>query len=213
MKRLEVLSSLVDNLANVVDVGCDHGYLAIMLKKKNKNRIVIASDVNEFALNTAIQNIKKEKLEIPTVLSNGLENIDMNKIDTVVIAGMGTSTIKSILKNEKFKQIKTIIIQANNDHEDLRCFMMQETFSLIKEVVVYENGHYYIMMKYVRGSEVLDTFSLKFGIHDDYEYLKYSLDKKKEILKRIPNENVKRKDLETEIQILLQYFKEKMWDY
>ena len=42
--------------------------------------------------------LKKENLNIPTILSNGFDNIDIKNMSTCVIAGMGTNTIKEICK-------------------------------------------------------------------------------------------------------------------
>ena len=57
-KRLEAVATLVDVGKRVIDVGCDHGYLDIYLTLNNENKC-IATDINEKALNIAINNIKK----------------------------------------------------------------------------------------------------------------------------------------------------------
>ena len=57
-KRLEVISSFVEDNSRVIDIGCDHGLLSIYLVNKYKNIKVIASDINRNALDTAINNIK-----------------------------------------------------------------------------------------------------------------------------------------------------------
>ena len=107
--RLKKIAKYVDDYSNIVDIGCDHGLLDIYLVQTNKNIKIIASDVNENALNNAINNIKKYNLEnkITTILSNGLDNIDTTNIDTIIIAGMGSHTVVSILKNNP-KKLKPI---------------------------------------------------------------------------------------------------------
>ena len=60
-KRLEAISSLVPVNSNVIDIGCDHGLLSIYLFQKKVANKVIASDINENALNNAKENIKKKK--------------------------------------------------------------------------------------------------------------------------------------------------------
>ena len=57
-KRLETICSLVDKNTNVVDIGCDHGLIDIYLTLNNRNKC-IASDINNNALNSAKENIKK----------------------------------------------------------------------------------------------------------------------------------------------------------
>ena len=118
-KRLASIALMVDDNSNVVDIGCDHGLLDIYLVQTKKNIRVIASDVNEKALNNAIINIKRAGLtnEIKTVLSDGLESIDTTDLDTIIISGMGAHTMTGIIYNDlsKLKNIDTIIMQSNND--------------------------------------------------------------------------------------------------
>ena len=114
-KRLEVVASFVNDNSKVIDIGCDHGLLSIYLVNKYKNVKVIASDINENALSSAITNIKKEKLEnrIETRLGSGLDVVKADEIDTIVIAGMGANTIVGILKysTSKLSDVNNIIIQ------------------------------------------------------------------------------------------------------
>ena len=123
-KRLEVISSFIEDNSRVIDIGCDHGLLSIYLVNKYKNIKVIASDINRNALDTAINNIKKEGLDsrIETRLGNGLDVVSSDEIDTIVIAGMGANTIVGILKYapDKLVNVNNIIIQSNTDLYFLR---------------------------------------------------------------------------------------------
>ena len=129
--RLKEIASLIPNSSKVVDIGCDHGLLDIYLTK-NKNCTCIASDISSNVLVNTKKNIDKYNLEdkIKIICSNGLENIDVNGFDTLVISGMGTSTILSILDNEKVNEFDKLIIQSNNDIEKLR-------YDIIKTITTY----------------------------------------------------------------------------
>ena len=119
--RLKAIAKFVEKKDSVVDVGCDHGYLSIYLKKVINVKKIIASDINQNALNSAINNIKKSNLDIETVLSDGIKDVNLKGINTLVISGMGTSTILHILSDsDKLKNINKLLLQSNNDHEDLR---------------------------------------------------------------------------------------------
>ena len=98
--RLNAIAQFVDKKDSVVDVGCDHGYLSIYLKEVIKVKKIIASDINQNALNSAINNIKKSNLDIETVLSDGIKDVNLKGINTLVISGMGTSTILHILSDK-----------------------------------------------------------------------------------------------------------------
>ena len=101
-KRLEAISSLVPVNSKVIDVGCDHALLDIYLYQHKISNKIIASDVNENALNNAKENIKEHKLtnQIETRLGNGLDTLnEKDNIDTVIMSGIGAHTIIGILKN------------------------------------------------------------------------------------------------------------------
>ena len=106
-KRLASIALNIDKEDKVVDIGCDHGYLSIYLKAVNGNKIVIATDINENALNMAKKNINKNRILIETRLGNGLDVINYNEVDTIIISGMGGNTILNILKKNKLKYIKS----------------------------------------------------------------------------------------------------------
>lgn len=176
--RIHSIASFIEKEDRVVDIGCDHAYLAILLIKKQICQSVIASDINENALNSAKKNIKKEHLEkdIPIVLSDGLENINQNQINTLVIAGMGTSTILHILEKIEKDKIKKIVLQSNNDLYCLRKKVKKMGYYLQNEKVIYEKGHYYVIGKYTKKKKRLKKCELYFGLYqkaykDYYVYL------------------------------------------
>lgn len=166
--RIKTIASFIEKEDKVADIGCDHAYLSILLIKNHLCQSVIASDIHENALNTAIKNIEKEHLEkeIPTILSDGLEHIDQKKIDTIVLAGMGTSTILQILEKVEKKQIKKLILQSNNDLYQLRKKVKKMGYSLQEEKVIYEKGHYYTIGMYTKKKRRLKKFELYFGLYD-----------------------------------------------
>ena len=49
--RLKAIAELVPDRSNIVDIGCDHGLLDIYLTQSKKNITIIASDINQNALN------------------------------------------------------------------------------------------------------------------------------------------------------------------
>ena len=90
-----------ENDKSVIDIGCDHGLLSIYLAEKFNNLKIIASDVNNNALESARRNVSKYKLEdrIDIRLGSGVSVINKkDKIDTLVVAGMGANTIIGFLK-------------------------------------------------------------------------------------------------------------------
>ena len=166
-KRLEVIANFVEDNSSLVDIGCDHGLLDIYLVQSKKNLKVIASDINENALGNAIRNIKKYKLEniIKTTISNGLDNIDVSDVNTIIISGMGTYTIIDILYNniKKLNNIDTLIIQSNNDIDLLRYKVNKLGYKIVDEALVKDAGIIYTIIKFKKGIIKYNREQLYFG--------------------------------------------------
>ena len=167
-QRLEAISSLVPNNSKVIDIGCDHGLLDIYLYQRKISLKVIASDVNENALNNAKENIKKNNLEkyIETRLGNGLETLtDEDDINTIVISGMGAHTIISILKNniKKLIKIDTIIVQSNTKIELLRKEIVKLNYIIADELLIEDNKKIYTIIKFIKGKKKYSQKELYLG--------------------------------------------------
>lgn len=189
-KRLAKIAAMVPTDSSVVDIGCDHGYLAIYLKQEKKCPRVIASDINENALSMAKKNIKNAKLsrKIPCVLSNGLEKIPIEQVDTAIIAGMGTHTILKILEHPKAEKIKTFILQSNNDYELLRSKMEEKGYRILEEGYIEEKGHDYFIIKYQKGTQKLTKQEKKYGLYSEqnHSYYQKLIKRQEKIIKQIP---------------------------
>lgn len=193
-KRLKAITSYVAKDDKVVDVGCDHGLLSIYLVENNLVSKVIASDVNENALKNAISNIEKRNLHIKTVLSDGIEKIDLKDINTLIISGMGTSTILHILHdNKKLKKINKLIIQANNDYYILRENLNEKGYYLKEESYTYDKNKWYVTSLFVKSDNKNTIDVLKYGFLNNEDYNDYLLKKNYEILKKIPFSSFKAK--------------------
>ena len=96
-KRLKVIADMVDT-KSIIDVGCDHALLDIYLAKQ-RDIECLAIDVREGIIRKILDSVKQEKLvnKIKVKLNNGLENININNDDTVILSGLGTNTILNII--------------------------------------------------------------------------------------------------------------------
>ena len=186
-KRLHTLAEFVCENDQVVDIGCDHGYLSIYLKENKLVKDIIASDINPNALQSAITNIKNSKIKIKTVLSDGLDNIDVKKINTLIISGMGTATILHILGNqEKLKNINKLIIQSNNDYHILRQELNNKGYYLKDEKYIYDKKKWYVTSLFVKSPQKNTKTEIAYGLLNNQEYNKYLINQVKQIIKKIP---------------------------
>lgn len=149
--RLKTIAGLVSENARVCDIGTDHGYLPIYLKKHKNVRSVIATDVNEKPLRSAEKNIKESSVQgIRLVLCDGLAGILPGEADTFIIAGMGGEVISGIL--ERGRKILcdggiNVITQPTTSPEVLRRFLADNGFEIIEDIPVLENGKVYSVIK------------------------------------------------------------------
>lgn len=165
-KRLLSIANLVDDNSKVVDIGCDHGLVSIYLAMNKQNISIIASDINQNALDNAIKNINKYHLEdkIKVCLSNGLDNIN-DEIDTIIISGMGGHTIVDILTNnqEKLNTVNNIIIQSNNDIEYVRRKIVKLGYCISKEELILDKNIYYTVILFTKGKKKYTNKEYYFG--------------------------------------------------
>lgn len=186
-KRLEKIASFIPNDAKVIDVGCDHALLDIYLVQ-NKKCHCIACDIKETALNQAIKNIKINKLEnsIETYLTDGLNNIDINKNDYIVIAGMGTNTIKHILTNKELSD--NLIISSNNEIPELRKYVISIGFKIKDECFIYDRKKGYVIIHFEKGIQEYNQIDYDIGpvLKNDSNYINYLLLNYQNIKSKIP---------------------------
>ena len=201
-KRLESISSLVPINSNIIDIGCDHALLDIYLYQKRISDKIIVSDININALDNAKKNLKKYKLEesIETRLGSGLDTLkEEDKIDTIIISGMGAHTIVGIIKKNlnKLSKVKTIIIQSNTKLEFLRTEMSKLKYIIDDEIIIIDNKKTYIIIKFIKGKKHYTKRELYFGPillkQKDklfIEYNKKELEKLNIFLKLLPKDKI-----------------------
>lgn len=134
----------------VADIGCDHGYLGIHLLKSGIASSVIASDVNEGPLQSAVINAHKYgvKEKISFYLSDGVRNIPRD-FDCMVCAGMGADTMISILdgapwlKDSRYR----LILQCQSKRPELRRYLAKEGYVISQETLAKDGKFIYTIME------------------------------------------------------------------
>jgi len=199
-KRLNMVASFIEE--DIVDIGCDHGFLDIFLAL-NKNIKIKAIDISENALKSAIDNAKKYKVyeKIEFIVSDGIKNVDI-KNETLVITGMGAYTIIDILSNKKIKE-NSLILSAHNNLNILRKYLVKNGYGIKNEVAVFDKK-WYVIMKCVKMNISYTEIDYEVGpiVKNDLKYLEYLLCKEKEISNK---KNIKTKKLlmlEKQLEIL-----------
>ena len=206
-KRLLTIANLIDDNSKVADIGCDHGLVSIYLAMNKQNISIIASDINQNALDNAIKNINKYHLEdkIKVCLSNGLDNIN-DEIDTIIISGMGGHTIVDILTNnqEKLHTVNNIIIQSNNDIEYVRRKIVKLGYCISKEELILDKNIYYTVILFTKGKKKYTNKEYYFGPILLKENSKIFIEKKNKEYTKLVNikNNIPKRKLLIRLKIL-----------
>ena len=155
-KRLLCCASMVQSGARVADIGTDHGYLGIYLLQTGAARHVIACDLRKDPLENARRNAKLFGVdgEMELRLSDGLEKILPDEVDTVVMAGMGGDLIQKILSQCPWRKREGLqfILQPQSAGNVLRRWLCEDGFEIQREEPV-QDGHFLYTVMAIRQGE------------------------------------------------------------
>ncbi len=179
-KRLERVASFVTEGNVLADIGTDHGYIPIYLVENGIIPSAYAMDINKGPLERADEHISKEGLgdRIETRLSNGLDKLNNDEADTVLIAGMGGGLIIDILKRGRnvLNTVKELVLSPHSEWKEVRIYLMNNGYEIIREEMLIDADKFYVIMKAVKGEAVSqNNIELKYG--------KILLEKKDNVLK------------------------------
>ena len=155
-KRLLCCASMVQPGSRVADIGTDHGYLGIYLLQSGAARHVIACDLRKDPLENARRNAKLFGVdgEMELRLSDGLEKILPDEVDTVVMAGMGGDLIQKILSQCPWRKREGLqfILQPQSAGNVLRRWLCEDGFEIRREEPV-QDGHFLYTVMDIRQGE------------------------------------------------------------
>ena len=180
-KRLKTVADMV-TIGNIVaDIGTDHGYVPIYLVKNGICPKAYAMDINEGPIISAVNNIAEEGLteKICVIQSDGMEKLEPQMADSVIIAGMGGELIVKILKSSKVSDtIKEFILSPHRDIDLVRKYILRNGWHIDDEKMLLDSGKFYTVMKVKPGKEEI-SYSLV-----EYTYGRHLLETKDLVLKK-----------------------------
>ena len=148
--RLAVCCQFIHPGDRVADIGCDHGYLGIYLLRNGIAQSIIASDIREGPLQSAVRNSERfgvrDKMQF--YLSDGVRNIP-REFDTLVCAGMGGDTMVSILSAAPWLQNKQyrLIMQCQTKNHLLRRYLSETGWRIKQEVIIRDGKFLYTVLE------------------------------------------------------------------
>ena len=165
-ERLQQIGDLVEANSFCLDVGCDHALLDIYCALNKKNVKAIASDIKEGPLAMAKENVQKYDVssKVKVVLGDGLSTYK-DGVDTIILSGLGSSTIVSILNkgSKVLPNIDKLVISSNNDYCFLRKSICDLGFYISDEVMVYDKDKFYPIIVFRKGCKTYNEYELRYG--------------------------------------------------
>lgn len=145
--RLKTVSQFVRRGSSVVDIGTDHAYLPVYLVTENISEKALACDLRKGPLFNAQKTVEQNNLtdKIELRLSDGLEKVNPDDGDDILICGMGGILITDILskaewlKNPRYR----LVLQPQSHCEQVRRFLTCNGFDIINEKSCEESGKLY----------------------------------------------------------------------
>ncbi|MBE6009472.1 MAG: SAM-dependent methyltransferase [Lachnospiraceae bacterium] len=156
-KRLRAIAGMVTAGYRLADIGTDHGYLPIWLLQNNRIPYAIGMDIRPGPLEHARVNMQSagvsDKMELR--LSDGLDQLQEDEADTIVISGMGGMLIISILQNahQKVCSLKELILSPQSDIPMVRQFLRTNGFVITDEEVILDVQKFYTIIKATPGHD------------------------------------------------------------
>ena len=171
--RLEEIAKLIPQASRVADIGTDHGYMAIYLLQEGIVDRLIVSDINKEPLKIAKNNVSHYGLSdrVEFRLGNGLDILNPNEVDLVIISGMGGILISDILEAGAniIKDIGALVLQPMTKQKHLRKYLISRNFTIEKDLLVKESNRIYeiILTQVNKGKKikVRDNLMFEIGFH------------------------------------------------
>lgn len=148
--RMKTVADMVIPGGVIADIGCDHAFVSIYLIEHQIAKKVIASDVRTGPISIASNNVTKSGLEdhIDIRLGNGLETLQPQEADTIIIAGMGGILMNQIIERREqvAKSVKQLVLQPQSDIDLVRKKLRDMDATIVREDMVVDMGKYYTVI-------------------------------------------------------------------
>lgn len=163
-KRLTSCLKFTQGFNKLADIGTDHAQLTIAAVESGFVSEALAIDNKIGPFSIAYNNVKNSDFysKIRVLLSDGLKSLD-DKVDVVVIAGMGGILIKNILINDSLRNVKRFILQPNNDPDSIREILHKIGYYIVDELIINDKGKYYDLIIIEPGTVDYTKLQIVFG--------------------------------------------------
>ena len=159
--------------SRILDVGSDHGYLAVRCLEEGLAGSAVCTEIHEAPARRSKDALAQAGFaKVSEVyVTDGLKSVPLKDGDIVVIAGMGGLNIIDIITNalkdngnEVLKSV-TFILQPQKSNEIVRKYLAESGFIYADESVCYDRNIFYNSMRvvYKGASSVISAEEACYG--------------------------------------------------
>lgn len=173
--RLQTVYDTIDpnraSKGRVIDVGSDHGLLALNCLKRELTPFCICTDIHSAPAARTAECLSSYNLDgrFEVFCTDGLDGVDLKKDDTVVMAGLGGNTAVDVmtramkLTSEDTLREIDFVLQPQKSQDRVREFLYSNGFAILDETAAIDRDLFYICMKVrydcvVRKLESIDKY-------------------------------------------------------
>lgn len=157
--RLQMVYDFIDKdrakKGRVIDVGSDHGLLALSCLQSDLTPYCICTDIHKNPADRTrqclIDNNMSDRSEV--YCTDGLKGVPLKPFDTVVMAGLGGNTTVdviteslSVTSQDVLKEVD-FVLQPQKSADRLRLFLCENGFEIFDETVSFDRDLYYVCIK------------------------------------------------------------------
>lgn len=146
-RRLRTVAEQIPAGTTMADIGSDHAAIPCFTCRQEVTRWAIASEVAQGPYQRTCHQVQQSGLEecIDVRLGSGLEILDPNEVDVVIMAGMGGELIVDMLEagQDLLIGISRLVLQPNVARKTVRRWLLRHDWALVNEAIIEEYGKFY----------------------------------------------------------------------
>lgn len=158
--RLKAAADEVRCGKKIADIGTDHAHLPIYLTENGICTSAVGSDLREGPVANAKINVANAGLSdrISIRLASGLDKVEPDEADDIIIAGMGGILISELIEKAPWlrDREKHLVLQPQSHAEILRSYLIAGGYRIEKETVCEDAGRIYCIMSVYYSGEAQD---------------------------------------------------------
>ena len=156
-KRLQLIIDMCEPCDTIVDVGTDHGKVAISLANLKISNTVIAIDNKIGPINTCKENAKMylndDSAKLLIEQSSGIETLNKTTEYGIIITGIGYDNMREIISNINEYNFKYLILSPHTKITELIKYIEEKNMDVTEQKNIYEADKYYYIIKVKKRGE------------------------------------------------------------